>query len=249
MRAILTWHSIDESGSPISVSPAEFACQVAWLQASGVPVLSVADLMSGPADRDAVALTFDDGFANFATEAAPLLLQRGWPVTLCIVSRYVGGDNRWGGRTSPGIPVLPLLDWDGVARLQAAGIGIAAHTRTHPHLARVTDPERLEAELSGCADDLAERLGRRPDMVVYPYGNVSARVAQAAAAHFRWGCTTDLRPVTASDQPLRLPRIDVHYLRAPGRFGPWGSLRLRSWLRLRHAGRQIRALLPTPAAA
>lgn len=248
MRAILTWHSIDASGSPISVSPSEFARQVAWLQASGVPVLSVADLMAAPADRDAVALTFDDGFANFATEAAPLLHRLGWPVTLCIVSRHVGGDNRWGGKAVPGIPVLPLLDWDDLARLQDTGVRIAAHTRTHPRLDQSLEPGRLAHELAGCADDIAGRLGTRPAGLAYPYGVLTAAVRTAAASAFAWACTTDLREMGPAEDPHRLPRLDAWYLREPARLGRWGSPRLRSWLWLRRGGRRLRAMVQ-PAAA
>jgi len=243
VRAILTWHSIDESGSPISVSPAEFGRQVAWLRASGVPVLTVADLLASPADRPAVALTFDDGFANFASEAAPRLFDQGWPVTLFVVSGHVGQTNQWGGRPAAGVPELPLLDWDAVARLDAAGVEIAAHTRTHPRLDQVADSARLADELEGCARDIAQRLGRRPTGLAYPYGAVSSAATAAAATSFAWACTTDLRALAPVEASHRLPRVDAWYLRNPERLGRWGSPRLRRWLWWRRGGRRLKALL------
>ena len=45
MRAILTWHSLDRSGSPISVPPEEFRRQVEWLTASGVRAVTVGKLL------------------------------------------------------------------------------------------------------------------------------------------------------------------------------------------------------------
>jgi len=65
MRAILTYHSIDESGSVISVSESVFRGHVTWLARSAVRVVSIDTLMHLPADANAVALTFDDGFVNF----------------------------------------------------------------------------------------------------------------------------------------------------------------------------------------
>ena len=65
MRAILTYHSIDPSGSPISVSPAAFRRHIEWLASGRVRVVRLEELMRLPAGEDAVALTFDDGFAKF----------------------------------------------------------------------------------------------------------------------------------------------------------------------------------------
>ena len=77
MRAILTWHSLDRSGSPISVPPEEFRRQVEWLAASGVRAVTVGKLLELPDEEDAAALTFDDGFANFGEAAAPVLSEYG----------------------------------------------------------------------------------------------------------------------------------------------------------------------------
>ena len=65
MRAILTYHSIDESGSPISVSPDAFRAHHRWLTGGSMKTALLADLISGPDDgQHAVAITFDDGVAN-----------------------------------------------------------------------------------------------------------------------------------------------------------------------------------------
>ena len=53
MRAILTYHTIDDSGSPISVSPAVFQTQVQWLAEGPVRVLSLEDLVSASPEDDA----------------------------------------------------------------------------------------------------------------------------------------------------------------------------------------------------
>ena len=94
MRAIITWHSVDPSGSPISVPQEVFRRQLAWLASGHVRVVSVPELRALSDTTNAAALTFDDGFANFATEAMPLLHERGLPATLFIVTDHVGSDNR-----------------------------------------------------------------------------------------------------------------------------------------------------------
>src|SRR5688572_13299743 len=130
MRAILTYHSIDGSGSPISCDSSTFAHHVAWLATGRVRVTTIEELLRLPDDADAVALTFDDGFVNFKDEAARRLLGHGFPVTLFVVAARVGTGNSWDDPPSPGLrrtsskrqtPSLPLLDWPALIRLQEQG--------------------------------------------------------------------------------------------------------------------------------
>ena len=104
MRAILTYHSIDESGSPISISEDVFRSQITWLAKGHVKVVPLETLMRMPASANAVALTFDDGFVNFGDVAAPLLADHGLPSTLFVVTDAAGRTNRWSGR--PGRTII-----------------------------------------------------------------------------------------------------------------------------------------------
>src|SRR4029079_2065351 len=134
MRAILTYHSVDETGSVISIGERSFRRHVAWLAERRARVVPLDQIMSVPEDEDAVAITFDDGLASFGRVAAPLLLDHGLPVTLFVVTDAVGSSNVWRGRQDPGIPVQALLDWEQLGALHGAGVRIGAHTCTHPRL-------------------------------------------------------------------------------------------------------------------
>ncbi len=245
MRAILMYHSVDPSGSAISLDADAFRRHVDWLAQGRVRVLPLADIVREPAGDDAVALTFDDAFANFADTAWPPLRDRGWPATLFVVSRHAG-TNAWGGRDVPGIPTLPLLDWDALARLAEQGVTLGAHTRTHPDLTTLDDGA-LADEVSGSADDVAARTGRRPEAFAYPYGARDARAEAAAARGFRLAVTTELRALDAGDRPHALPRLDTFYLREPGRLERWGGAGFRRWLAFRAGLRRLRAALHLPA--
>ena len=242
MRAILTWHSIDDSGSPVSVHPDAFARQVAWLASGGVRVVPLERLAAGDDDAPAVALTFDDAFANFADQAWPRLRDAGLPVTLFVVSGHAGRTNAWGGTDAPGIPTLPLLDWDALGALASAGVELGAHTHTHPDLTGVDDA-RLADELGRCADEMTAHTGTAPAAFAYPFGAVDARVAGAAASRYRRAVTTDLRALGDREDTLRLPRIDAWYLQAPGRLERWGTRAFAAWLGVRRAGRRLRSAL------
>ena len=237
MRAILTWHSLDRSGSPISVEPEEFRRQVAWLAASGVRVVGVDALLALPDETDAAALTFDDGFANFTTEALPVLGEFGFPATVFVVTGHVGGDNRWGGRDEPGIPALALLGWGDLLRLRETGVSLGAHTSSHPRLTSL-EPVALEREIAGPAALMESRLGSRPEGFAYPYGEHGGEATRLVEQTYRWACTTELRPLGGSAPRHRLPRIDAWYLREPARRAGWGSRQFRTWLWCRRQGRR-----------
>ncbi len=244
MRAILTYHSIDPSGSPISVAPEEFRGHVRWLASGAVRVVPLATLPAVPDGQDAVALTFDDGFANFGEIAAPLLRDHGLPATVFVVAGHAGGTNAWGGRSDARVPTLPLLDWEGLARLTEWGMTLGAHTRTHPHLTRLPAEGRVD-ELQGALETIRSRTGRAPDQFAYPYGDLDVGVVEEVRPVYRLAVTTELRALGASEDAVQLPRLDMFYWRAPGQLEGWGSARFNRTLWLRAQARRARGALTT----
>jgi len=242
MRAILTYHSIDESGSAISISEDVFRAQIAWLAKSDVRVVSLDALMRLPSDANAVALTFDDGFVSFGDVAAPLLADHGMPSTLFVVADAAGRTNRWPGRTDRGVPELPLLGWTELGRLREQHVEIGAHTRSHVNLARLTNG-RLHDEIVGGAERIRTETGYAPAVFAYPYGAVSDAAVGLVSSRFAWGCTTEMRSVSANEARALLPRIDMFYLRESGQLERWGTARFRYHLKLRAGARLVRRRL------
>ena len=246
MRAILTYHSIDSSGSPVSLPEDAFLAHVRFLASGRVRVVPLGELPSTPEGEDAVAITFDDGFQNFATLAAPQLSGHGLPATIFVVSEAVGGTNAWDGRAAPGIPTLPLMSWGDLQSASAAGFEIGAHSRHHADLTRLA-PAQLEDETAGCVERIAAELGQSPRRFAYPYGAVNASVARVVRAVFVQGVTTEMRPLSDHDDPALLPRLDAWYFRRAGALEGWGSATFRRRVWLRAQGRRVRALMgPEP---
>lgn len=242
MRAILTYHSIDSSGSSVSVDPTIFREHVGWLTSGAVRVTSVEELLLLQPGADAVALTFDDGFENFASRAWPLLREHGLPVTLFVVANQAGGTNSWGGKPQPGIPELPLLDWDSLARLAEQGVALGSHGWAHTPLPTATD-ESLRAELVGSSELIAEHTGVTPRIFAYPFGAVDERSRSAASRAYSWACTTELQALGRQPDPYLLPRLDAYYYRVPRKLENWGSVFFRSRLWLRYRLRTVRGLI------
>lgn len=251
MKAILTYHSVDDSGSAVSVSPDTFRRHVRWLASGRVRVVTVPELLALPPASDAVAITFDDGLRSFGDVAAPLLAEHGLPVTLFVVCDRVGTTSAWADaatRRGPKVPAFPLLDWPALRQLADRGVELGAHTRTHRELTRVRGAALAE-EVDGCAARIAAETGRRPRAFAYPYGAVDGAALAVVERAYDWACTTELRALAAEDRPHLLPRLDAYYLQAPGALESWGSAAFRRRLWLRAGARRVRRTLASAMGA
>lgn len=240
MRAILMYHSIDASDSVVSVDEPTFRRHARWLGSGAVRAVGIEALLAASPYDEVVAVTFDDGFVSFAACAWPLLRERGLPATLFVVTDRAGATNAWGGRPDPGVPELPLLDWDALGRLAEEGVELASHTRRHPRLDGV-EPERLEDEVRGAAETIEARTGRRPAGFAYPYGAIDAPARAVVRRVHRWACTTELRTLAKAEDTHALPRLDAYYLRGAGQLEAWGTPRFHARLGIRRVARGVRS--------
>lgn len=99
--AILIYHSIARvrrDPFAMAVSPEQFAGHMAVLAKHFTPLSLrelVAGLGTGTLPERAVAVTFDDGYANNLGTALPILRANGIPATVFISSGYIGGDREF----------------------------------------------------------------------------------------------------------------------------------------------------------
>lgn len=115
---ILTYHRVlDESPaagdemSNLVVRRDHFAAQAAWL-ARNARVVTVSQGLASLArddrsDRPLVAMTFDDGYADSATNAAPILEAHGIRGTFFVASGFVAGESLWFDRASAFLRTCP----------------------------------------------------------------------------------------------------------------------------------------------
>ncbi len=240
-RAIMTYHSIDPSGSVISVRPEIFRAHLEALVAQNIPVVSLPKLLTLPSTAAAIAITFDDGLESVLKEAAPLLAEYGLPATLFVVSDATGRTNAWQGRPEPGIPTQRTLDWDELGDLTQQGWTIGSHTRSHPRLTRCTKAQ-VHDELEGSAAAIQSRLGTRPSCFAYPFGDLNSDIASAARQTYAVSCTTVHLPLDHKPAPELLPRLDAWYFRNDRALMGWGTAAWRSRIVWRHRLRRARRL-------
>jgi peptidoglycan/xylan/chitin deacetylase (PgdA/CDA1 family) len=86
-------------------------------------------------------------------------------------------------RVDPGTyaPEPLFMSWDQAREMQAGGMNLGGHTRFHPILGNVTDPDQLLAEIAGCHADLMAQTGVKPLAFAYPVGSAQAMSENADA--------------------------------------------------------------------
>lgn len=198
---VLNYHSIGvEPGNTYVLHPDAFARQMDYLAAHHYTPLTLAEFASVLADQmpspaHPVLLTFDDGYANNAEVALPILQQHGFPATLYVSTGLIN---------TPG-----YLTWPQVGQLSAAGWDIASHTVTHPHLPKLSKEAQREEILAARAK-IEQELGKPADTFAFPYGEYNRTTLRILRkAGFRYAFTTHPGWASSSQSPLELHRIVV----------------------------------------
>jgi len=238
---ILTYHSISEGDSPLKVSPKLFAEQMEWL-AANTNVTSLSELVDLKNDLTVghrlVVLTFDDGYADFYSNAAPVLRRLKLPATVFVPTSYVGGTNVWPGQPA-WVKEEPLMHWQQIKELSEAGIEFGSHTVSHPDLT-AQQVAVVEHELCQSKREIEQRISQPADNFCYPYGKWNQAVRDLTMRHYKSACSTIAGVVTEKDDHRVLPRVDAHYVRNPRWFRAMFTRRFEAYIATRRLIRRAR---------
>ncbi|MCC7181961.1 MAG: polysaccharide deacetylase family protein [Rhodocyclaceae bacterium] len=274
-----------------------FARMLSWL-ASWFVVLPLAEgisrLLDGRLPARALAISFDDGYADNAEVALPILKEYGASATFFIATGFLDGGTMWNDRVIESIrgttrtmldlgtlgqfatgsvaerrtalknvidaikyldpsartaavervveasgvmvPDGLMMSTEAVRSLARAGMGVGAHTRTHPILTRL-DTAEARAEIAGGRAELEAITGRRVELFAYPNGRPgrdygAEHVAIVRELGFLAAVTTAAGVATTGTDRFQLPR-----------YTPWEQDKLRFGLRLAQNLTQIRPVM------
>jgi peptidoglycan/xylan/chitin deacetylase (PgdA/CDA1 family) len=292
--SILIFHRVLRERDPLfpgEVTADEFSAICSWVARWFHPMgLDVAarKLSQHALPARALAITFDDGYADNHEVAVPILKKFGLPATFFIATGFLDGGRMWNDtvieavrRTSHSVldlrdtvagslgslPVgtvaqrqaaigrlipatkhlLPetreawvaaiakkagaalltdlMMRSDQVLSLHRQGMGVGAHTVTHPILATLS-AQAIEREVLDGRNQLESIIGERVGIFAYPTGrpgtdygpeavDIVRRLGFDAAVSTAWGAAS--------------AQADLHQL---PRFTPWDRTRIRFGLRM-----------------
>jgi peptidoglycan/xylan/chitin deacetylase (PgdA/CDA1 family) len=225
---ILMYHSISETnqrrGHPYfqtTTSPTDFMEQMSFLHDHGYKVITLKEAttyLRDPASqrmheqrRDhirRVVLTFDDGFRDFYTLAAPVLDLHGFKATVFLPTAYITQN----GATFVG---KECLRWSEVKDLNEQGFSFGSHTVSHPELIRLQEVN-VEREIRMSKEIIEHELGAPVESFSYPYAFPEHAEAlkgflqeTLAACGYINGVTTRIGTASSKDPLFFLKRIPV----------------------------------------
>lgn len=202
------YHSVaveKEDPYQLTVSPERFAEQIAWLHRRGRRGVSVRELMRARAagkDDRLVGLSFDDGYADFARYAVPILQAYGFTATAYVVADLLGRANEWDAEG----PRKKLLTVQEVTELAAAGWEIGSHGLGHQSLPGLP-ADVLAVQTRESRRALEDVVGGPVTGFCYPYGAVDLPATLAVRdAGYDYACAIAHSPLTGR---YALPRCYV----------------------------------------
>ncbi len=197
---ILLYHHVDHGRGEWHVTPAKFEQQLVYLSQNNYHTVSMVAYMdainnSASLPSDPVVLTFDDSYSDHFDTIFPLLQKYGFTGTFFVITGRVG---------TPG-----YLTWDQIARMQAAGMEIGAHTVHHPFLSKLS-PLHALVEIAGSRVDILTHLGKLPDFFAYPYNDRSALTENLARlVGFRAALAVSPHTKDVPGDPFTMPRSTI----------------------------------------
>ena len=204
---VLAYHRVGGgSGLAVDLDPALFMEQLRILAAHHrtVTLDTALDLVRQPEGTPAVAVTFDDGTADFMDHALPAIVATQVPVTYYIATDFIEQQRPFPDNGRP-------LSWRGLAEAASTGlVTVGSHTHSHAVMDKIpvdaaADEARRSAEL------IEDRLGVAADHFAYPKGVFGGQAnAAAVAARYRSAAlaNSEVNRYGATD-PWRLGRTPI----------------------------------------
>jgi peptidoglycan/xylan/chitin deacetylase (PgdA/CDA1 family) len=202
---ILMYHRIDSDrpgdpvGRELTVSPVQFAQQLAYLKDRGITGISMEQLRerleSGAPLDHVVVLTFDDGYADQYDYAVPLLHEYGDTATFYIVTGLVDAPRH--------------VTWAQLEVMRTLGEDIAAHGVVHDDLSLMTTAQQAY-QIDDSIQTVRRRLHVPAASYCYPSGRFNrTTLGLVQSAGIDLAVTTDATYVIAPENRFELPRIRV----------------------------------------
>jgi peptidoglycan/xylan/chitin deacetylase (PgdA/CDA1 family) len=303
--SILIYHRVLARPDPLfpgEVDAALFERQLRLVKRFYAPLPlaeAVQRLQDGSLPARAACITFDDGYADNAQLALPLLRRHGLHATFFIATDYLDGGQMWNDtvieavRQAPGpqldlrehgldcLPVASLaqrqaaiaallgrlkylpfdrrqqlalqirrqagatagppamLSTAQLHQLQAAGMGLGAHTASHPILSTLPD-HAAQRDIADGKRQLESVIQAPVTLFAYPNGKAGR---DYGAPHVAMVRNLGFQAAVATDWGVARPGAGLDLLQLP-RFTPWDRGRLAFLWRLRQNRRQAHPARP-----
>jgi peptidoglycan/xylan/chitin deacetylase (PgdA/CDA1 family) len=233
---VLTYHQVKEPANDgSSVTTAAFRDQMRYLR-QRYQVVRLEDgvkrLARGRTAERLVAITFDDGYLDNATAAAPILHTLGLTATFFVSTDMIGSTQPFPHDLERRRAPQPHMTWDDLRQLVTLGFDIGSHTCSHADLGAIPC-HQAQRELRLSKERLEAELDRPVRSFAFPYGgrrNMRPEAIDAARREYAVCCSAYGGHNTTPVDPANIRRIvissGVSFLAFRALLEGWPMLRL-----------------------
>jgi len=233
---VLNYHQVkDQANDGSAVATAAFIEQMRFLK-KHYRVVPLSDAVKalrtkGTTER-LVAITFDDGYRDNATIAAPILRDLDLPACFFVSTDMISSDMPFPHDVAQRRPPQEHMTWSDLRTLAAHGFEIGSHTCSHADLGSVSLDE-ARRELRESRVRLERELGQPIELFAFPYGhrrNMRRDTRAAARDEYAVCCSAYGGHNTAPTDPYNIRRIvistSVTFLAFRAHLEGWPMVRL-----------------------
>ena len=217
---ILMYHIVAEKNSippdrwnDLYVDISFFDIQMKYLKKKGFTAIDFKDLdeiIGGRKEAPAkpVIITFDDGFKDTFSNVTIILKEQGFKAVFAMVTGDISGANTWDENISD-LPEFKVMSKEQIADGVKRGFIFESHSVTHGHF-KDRPIDKVINELKESMRHLEEITGQKVITIIYPYGEYTDQVKEAAKeTGYLFGCAVSAPTRSVMEDRYALKRVFV----------------------------------------
>ena len=203
---VLSYHSISEDASYISLSTQIFEKQISFLKKLGYVSINFNEI--DPNKKNQIIITFDDGYKDILINALPILKRHNFKATCFFVTNQIGKNNQWDNKKEK-FSTKKIMSNDDIKRWSLNGMSVQSHSHNHFDLTKLSNFDIVK-ELEISKKYFKDKFNLETDVFCYPFGKVNQNVYDLTKKIYKKAVTTNRSRYNINKHnPFLIPRIDM----------------------------------------
>ena len=203
---ILSYHSIGEDTSPISLKTKIFEKQINFLKKLGYISINFNEINLNKTNQ--IIITFDDGYKDILINALPILKSSNFKATCFFVTNHIGKNNQWDKKKDK-FREKNIMSNDDIKKWLDSGMSVQSHSHNHVDLTKLSNADIIK-ELKISKKYFKDKFNIETDVFCYPFGKVNKNVYDLTKKIYKYAVTTNRSRYNINKHnPLLIPRVDM----------------------------------------
>lgn len=203
---VLTYHSISNKKSNVSLGISEFEKQIKFLKENQFKSIFFDEINLN--EKKQIIITFDDGYKDILINALPILRKYNYKAICYIVAKNIGSTNSWDDKRD-NFKQLELMNKFDLMEWASYNMILGSHSYSHRDLTILNNKD-IDDELLISKDILENIISKKIQDFSYPYGKANLFISKKVAKYYNSAVTVNrsrFKPVNHNFHLI--PRVDM----------------------------------------